>query len=181
MKFNITNSFVESKRINTIEELHKTIKNGSLRNESYYQLLVANFFEKSFEEPLFPMYAGTMCLSNYHCFGHGQCANEEGKPYCLCDQGYSGAFCQLTLKELFMSRELANATFDAIDHYFVKHVYPDRFLSGDLEYLVFLMRGILKNPEISTPAQILKGLKWMKKCMDSHIEVVYAFTNKFHK
>lgn len=104
----------------------------------------------------------------------------SGLPECVCENGYIGDFCQMSIDEFVYSKKLVNSSFPFLDYYFQNHTYPDKYTNGDLEYLVMYMKGMIKNFETITIDHIKTGLTYMKSCIDAHIEVVYTFSKVFY-
>ena len=82
--------------------------------------------------------------------------------------------------EYEMVIELTNATIDMLDLFFINHTYPEKFYSGDLEFIVEILKGFLSNYEAITIDKIRKALKYMTQCIDAHEEVVYSFEKNFY-
>jgi len=49
----------------------------------------------------------------------------------------------------------------------------------ELEFLVMLVRGLLKNYETITIKQINRVLHYINLCINAHIENVYAFNSNY--
>ena len=69
---------------------------------------------------------------------------------------------------------------NTLDNYFINHTYNDKYINGDLEFIVMLMRGLLKNYESISLDNIRTGLKYMNRSIYAHIEVVYTYNKAFY-
>lgn len=67
-----------------------------------------------------------------------------------------------------------------LDIHFKNHTFDEIYFNGDLEFVVFMMRGFLKNYEAVSIDNIRKALTYMKKCIDAHVEVVYTYDKSFY-
>ena len=62
----------------------------------------------------------------------------------------------------------------------MNHTISDHYTSGDLEYLVMVMKGLTSSFETVKLDNIKLGLTYIKKCIDAHFEVVNTFTKVFY-
>jgi hypothetical protein len=47
----------------------------------------------------------------------------------------------MRVDEIKVATEISSRVLETIPNYFAKHLVPEQYVSGDLEYLVYLMRG----------------------------------------
>ena len=64
--------------------------------------------------------------------------------------------------------ELTDVTISMLDRYFINHESDFMYTNGDLEFVVMLMRGLLKNYETIHTNHIRKGLYYLHKCIFAH-------------
>ena len=68
-----------------------------------------------------------------------------------------------------------------IPKYFENHVDIELYLNTDLEYQIFVIRGFLKSFETFNSFESLKNaMRYVKICIDAHLEVVNTFTRSFY-
>ena len=133
-------------------DLYGMVLNSTLYDTSYNIMMIGNFMEIAFETPRLPTHGGSYCLSDFHCFNNGKCDSiMSGFPECICDSMYVGDFCQVKVDEYVITKNLTGEVIEYLDYYFINHTYADLYLNTDLEFLVMLLKGLVKNYETISP------------------------------
>ncbi|CDW83340.1 proprotein convertase subtilisin kexin type partial [Stylonychia lemnae] len=176
---NISSNYISQNQHIYLRELYNFVLNKTLHIDTYYQLMVANFFEIAFSEPQIPTYNSIVCLIDINCF-NGQCDTNSGQGICDCDPGYYGIMCQLTLEDNHMAKQLTQGIVNSTDIYFQNHTYQDMYRAGDLEYVVMLLKGLLKNYETADLDDVLRMLQHMRNCIYAHSEIVFSFQIEYY-
>ena len=74
-----------------------------------------------------------------------------------------------------MATVISNVTISSVKSYFKNNTYLDKYLAGDLEYLVMLLRGFLRSFETLSLYSLDVVLSHMHDCLFAHTEVAYSY------
>lgn len=136
-------------------------------------------FEIGYKAKNVPAYQGVPCLFDEDCH-KGICSYESGTPQCLCNPGFTGFFCQLSVNEYGLAKDSASLVIQIFDIYFFNHTYIDAFRATDLQYIVMTMKGLLQNLEAIEMRDISKTMNLLHKTIFAHNHTVFSYDVNFY-